>query len=233
VSENKNGGGDGSDLKKAMADAMRAVEEREAEAHSGRDADEETSDEASPDQASSDRPKGAGEAITESLLKAKNELQEALKQTQTEAQSMRDKWLRAAADLDNYRKRAQKEREDVQKFGNERLLRDFLPVLDDLDRVVASAAAKTDRESAAVIDGVRLVLKKFTDQLERHGVTSFDAAGKPFDPNLHEAVQQVVSDLPMGSVVDQLQRGFTISGRLLRPALVTVSLGPAKPGNES
>ncbi len=201
----------GSELKKAMADAIRSVEE-------GADETEE-------------RPqKQASEAVTESLLKAKDELQEVLKQTQTEAQSMRDKWLRAAADLENYRKRAQKEREDVVKFGNERLLKDFLPIIDDLDRVVASTSttATVDPQAQALVEGVRLVLKKFLGQLEKHGVTSFEAEGKTFDPNLHEAVQQVPSDKPMGAVVNQLQRGFLIAERLLRPALVTVSLGGGK-----
>lgn len=216
MSEKDNGGDGGSELDRAMADAVRSVEQREA-SNPGRIRAEDSSEEGEPD-----RPRDAGEAITESLLKAKNELSEALKQTQAEAQSLRDKWLRAAADLDNYRKRAAKEREDVVKFGNERLLRDFLPVIDDLDRVVASAPKSND----PVIEGVKLVLKKFLDQLEKHGVTSFDTEGKTFDPNLHEAVQQVPSDKPMGSVVTQLQRGYTLGGRLLRPALVTVSLGP-------
>lgn len=199
-------------LKEAIAEAARAVDEQESQG-AGR---------------------SAGEAVTESLLKAKNELQEVLKQTQTEAQSMRDKWLRAAADLENYRKRAQKEREDVVKFGNERLLKDFLPVVDDLERVVSSSSkASLDPQSQAVIDGVRLVSKKFLDQLEKHGVTSFDSQGKAFDPNLHEAVQQVASSQPMGTVVDQLQRGFMLGGRLLRPALVTVSIGGDSSENKS
>jgi molecular chaperone GrpE len=222
VSEKDNGGYDSSDpLKKAMADALRSAEEREA-SEPGRRPVEDSADEVEVEKPT----RGANEAITESLLKAKNELQEVLKQTQTEAQSMRDKWLRAAADLENYRKRAQKERDEVVKFGNERLLKDFLPVVDDLERVVSSAQkASIDPQSQAVIDGVRLVAKKFLDQLEKHGVTSFDSQGIAFDPNLHEAVQQVASAQPMGTVVDQLQRGFMIGGRLLRPALVTVSLG--------
>lgn len=202
----KQSGGD--DLNKAMADAVRAVESREG----GDNTD--------------DKPKSAGEAITESLLKAKAELEEVLKQTQAEAQSLRDKWLRSAADLENYKKRAVKEREDVVKFGNERILRDLLPTVDDLDRVVASAEASgSSPQTTAIVDGIKMVSKKFLDQLEKHGVATFEAVGQPFDPNMHEAVQQVASDKPVGTVVSQMQRGFTLSGRLLRPALVTVSLG--------
>src|SRR5262245_22788590 len=143
-----------------MADAVRSMEQREAANPNQRKADEGSEE-------GEDRPRDAAEAVTESLLKAKNELQEVLKQTQTEAQSMRDKWLRAAADLDNYRKRAAKERDEVVKFGNERLLKDFLPIVDDLDRVVGSAGAGGD-QAAAVVQGVKLVLKKFLDQLEKH-----------------------------------------------------------------
>jgi molecular chaperone GrpE len=220
------------DLDQAMAEAVRAVEERERSGNGtgtpGRH--EENGDQPSdtaPSEKAEER-KSASAAVTESLLKAKHELESALKQTQDEAKSLHDKWLRAAADLDNYKKRTAREREEVVKFGNERLLRDFLPVIDDLDRLINSMPAG-DPKTQPLIDGVRLIHKKFLDQLEKHGVTSFTAEGQPFDPNTHEAVQQMPSHLPVGTVVNQLQRGFTLSGRLLRPALVTVSLGPATP----
>src|SRR5262249_21153114 len=142
--------------------------------------------------------KSASDAVTESLLKAKKELEEALQQTKDEAKRFHDNWLRAAADLENYKKRAIKDREESEKFGNEKLLRDFLPVIDDLDRVIQSSGQVDDPKSKAVIDGVRLVQKKLLDQLERHHVTTFTSEGTPFDPNLHEAVQQIASDKPIG-----------------------------------
>jgi molecular chaperone GrpE len=246
VPENKRGsGGEASeapdDLSKAMADAVRAVEARERGASGDLPApeDEATTDDMPSDapQASAkpDKPEGksANDAVTEALIKAKHELESVLEQTQTEAKSLRDKWLRAAADLENYKKRAQKERDEVVKFGNERLLKDFLPVIDDLDRVVStSGVTSSEQQAQALIEGTKLVLKKFFDQLEKHGVVTFKSEGETFDPNLHEAVQQVHSDLPAGKVVTQLQRGYQLSGRLLRPALVTVSLGPAKPADD-
>lgn len=167
-------------------------------------------------------------AADEAMSQAQGALEEALEQTRKEAQELKEKWLRAAADLENYRKRAAREREDVQKFGNERLLRDFLPIVDDLERGI-EAVQTADQETAKdqMLDGVQLVLKKFLAQLERHGVTSFDAEGEVFDPALHEAVQQVPAEIEPGRVVTQLQRGFKINDRLLRPAIVVVSLGPA------
>jgi molecular chaperone GrpE len=190
---------DNHELEEAMADAVASVEGRE---------------------------RSAGEAVTEALIEAKRELGSALEQTQKEAEHFRDKWLRSAADLENYRKRAQREREDVEKFANEKLLKDLLPVLDDLDRALGMVGQNHPDDVQKVVEGMRMVQKKFVGQLEKHGVTTFDAVGKAFDPSLHEAVQQVNADLPAGSVANELQRGFLINGRLLRPALVTVSLGP-------
>lgn len=172
-------------------------------------------------------PASAGEAVTEAIIKAKHELEQVLDQTQKEAAQLREKWMRAAADLDNYRRRAAKEREDVQKFGIEKLLKDFLPVVDDLDRAVSVVGDASMGETASqLLNGVELVRKKFLSTLEKHGVESFEAAGTAFNPERHEAVQQVHADAPAGSVAQELQRGFLIHDRLLRPALVVVSLGP-------
>lgn len=183
----------------------------------------------------SDEPKsrGAGEAVTEALIGAKKELEDVLDQTQKEATSFRERWMRAAADLENYKKRASKEREEVQKFGNERLLKDLLPVLDDLDRAIEMIPAEADKAEMQLLDGVKLVRKKFLGQLEKHGVTTFDSRGEAFDPAQHEAVQQVHSEHPAGAVATELQRGFMINGRLLRPAMVTVSLGPSASGEDA
>jgi molecular chaperone GrpE len=214
--KNPDQAGEGSDnhsIEDAMAEAVASVEARERDA--------------------SDEPrKGAGEAVTEALIEAKKELESALQQTQKEAESFRDKWLRAAADLENYRKRAQREREEVEKFANEKLLKDLLPVLDDLDRAIGTVSASSD-EAKLVAEGVAMVQKKFVAQLDKHGVTTFESVGKAFDPSLHEAVQQVHADVPAGSVANELQRGFLINGRLLRPAMVTVSLGPKPQGEGS
>jgi len=134
-----------------------------------------------------------------------------------------DRYLRAAADLENYRKRAQKEREDVQKFGVERLLKDLIPILDNLERALQSAAADDP-----LAGGVRLVLRTFEEILGRHGVQAFSALGQPFDPRLHEALLQVATpDRPPGTVVLEHGRGFLLNDRLVRPAMVGVAVPPA------
>jgi molecular chaperone GrpE len=142
--------------------------------------------------------------------------------------------LRGAADLDNLRKRAVKEKEEVQKFGQERLLRDFLPVIDNLDRALEHATTAADFESFK--KGVAMTRKLFEDTLAKQGVRSFSSVGQPFDPRLHEAMSQVESTtVPPNQVVSELVRGYTLNDRLMRPALVAVSKAPpqaAQPGVE-
>jgi molecular chaperone GrpE len=180
----------------------------------------------------SESPDGTDPSASEAdLLQAKQTLEDQLAQLQKEASETKDRWLRAAADLENFKKRAAREREETLKFGNERLLKDFLPVLDDLDRAIEVMAQS--EEGQRFVDGVNLVRKKFLSQLERHDVTSFTSLGEAFDPARHDAVQQVHSaEVEAGRIASELQRGFTIGGRLLRPAMVVVSLGPDSGQNE-
>ena len=176
--------------------------------------------------------RGSGEVVTEAMIKARHELEQVLDQTRKEVENFREKWLRSAADLENYRKRAQREREETLRYGNEKLLRDFLPMLDDLERAI-DMSVKAAGENATLMDGVRLVHKKFITQLEKHGVATFEAVGEAFDPTRHEAVQQSHGEQPAGTVMTQLQRGFTLNERLLRPAMVVVSLGPESSSDSS
>jgi molecular chaperone GrpE len=134
-----------------------------------------------------------------------------------------ERFLRAAADLENYRKRAQREKEEVQRFGAERLLKDLLPVVDNLDRALAAAAPDDP-----LAGGVKLVLKVLEEALARHGVKSFHALGETFDPRNHEAILTVpAGDHLPGTVVLEHGRGFTLNDRLVRPALVGVAAAPA------
>lgn len=218
-----------------MAEAIEAVEAEERADQAVEDMLEVGDDEEEEEEivAGGDKPPAPPEPgapandVTSALLNAKHELEEVLAQTQKEAKNLHEKWIRAAADLENYRKRATRERDDIVKFGNERLLNEFLPVLDDLERTVESVAGAGDDASVeSLLEGVRMVVKKFLGNLEKHGVTSFDSAGQPFDPAQHEAVQQLHSDdAPAGTVAEELRRGFLLNGRLLRPAMVAVSLG--------
>jgi len=137
-----------------------------------------------------------------------------------------DRLLRAAAELDNFRKRAAREREDVQKFGNERLLKDLVPVIDNLDRAIAAAA-----EPGPLADGVKLVRRMFEEALAKHGVTIESALGKKFDPNRDEALAQVPdASAEPGTVVHEHGRAVFLNGRLVRPAMVAVAT-PAPAGD--
>jgi molecular chaperone GrpE len=160
-------------------------------------------------------------ALEAELARARDEGREA----QARLAEERDRHLRAAAELDNARKRAQREREEIQKFGAERLLKDLLPVMDNLDRALSAAA-----EGDPLAQGVRLVRKVLEEALAKHGVSVFSALSKPFDPRLHEALAQL--DAPgaePGSVVAEHGRGYLLHDRLLRPALVAVAAARAKP----
>jgi molecular chaperone GrpE len=139
-----------------------------------------------------------------------------------------EKMLRAAADLDNYKKRALKEKEEVQRFGIEKLLKDFLPVIDNLDRALAAVQSAADFESLK--KGVEMTRKLFEDTLGKHGVRSFSSKGQPFDPSRHEAMTAVETDeLPPNHVHTEALRGFMLNDRLVRPALVVVSRTPTAP----
>lgn len=135
-----------------------------------------------------------------------------------------DRQLRERAELENFKKRVARERMEALRFANEGLLRDLLPVIDNLQRALEHA--RTSREFEPIIAGVELVLRSFGETLERHGVKVVEARGAPFDPGRHEAIGHVESDQPPNTVVDEHQRGYMLHDRLLRPALVTVGKAP-------
>ncbi len=177
-----------------------------------------------PDSDGSAQPGGAAAGSggdKAALLQA--QLEESFKRARETGERLKDtheRLLRTAAEFDNYKKRAVKEKEDVQRFGSERLLKDFLPVMDNLERALEHAEQHDPRQ---VIEGVRLVQKLFENTLAKHGVTGFSAVGKPFDPNLHEALMQQDSDEPPGTVVSEMAKGYKLNDRLIRPAAVVVA----------
>ena len=188
---------------------------------------------ADPEEAGSARRRGEGEARAidpserEKSLAVQLELsQEKARETMERLKEAHDRYLRAAAELENYRKRAQKERDEVLRFGNEKLLKDLFPVVDNLDRAIAAAA---DDEPLA--KGVKLVRANLEAALAKHGVTSFSALGQPFDPAKHEALLQVATaDAAPGTVVLEHARGFLLNERLARPAMVGVAKPPETAG---
>jgi molecular chaperone GrpE len=152
-------------------------------------------------------------------------LRDALEAKTREAEEHRDRYLRAAAEFDNARKRTARERDEYTRYANESLLRELLPVLDNFER--ALQAARGEPAAAAVTAGVELTQRELLRVLEKFGVTSFPSVGQPFDPERHEAIARVpAQSQPEGTVVDETARGYLLNGRVLRPAMVTVASSP-------
>jgi molecular chaperone GrpE len=219
----------------AVEEALRAVEKRKAAP--GPEVETEVQVEVPGGEGAAPAvPAGAtleGLAAENAQLAAQLELSQAKgRETLEKLKEEHDRFLRAAADLENYKKRAQKEREEVQRFGNERLLKDLIPVVDNLERALA-AVAKDDPLSG----GVRLVLRQMEDALGRFGVKAFSAMGQPFDPRLHEALMSVATaESTPGTVVMEHGRGYLLNDRLVRPAIVGVAVAPgagSEPGVEA
>jgi molecular chaperone GrpE len=136
-----------------------------------------------------------------------------------------DQLLRALAEMDNMRRRAQRDREEQSRYAHEAVVRDLIPVLDNLDRALGAARAAGD--APRVVDGVELIQRELLRALERHGVTRFSAVGEPFDPTRHEAVARVISpDTPPDTVVHETLPGYLLHGRVLRAAMVAVAAAP-------
>lgn len=142
-----------------------------------------------------------------------------------ERDSAQQGYMRALADHENYRRRVLKEREEDRKFASYSLIRDLLPSLDNLRRAVDAARATAGSEQ--IVQGVSMVLKQIDEVFERQGAKPIVAVGQPFDPNLHEAIQQIPSaDHPAMTVLQEAERGYTLHDRVIRPSKVLVSKRP-------
>jgi molecular chaperone GrpE len=161
---------------------------------------------------------------TNSALDASADPASQLAQLQAEVSKYKDAALRAAADLDNYRKRVSRERDESVKYANTAFLERLIPILDNFE--LGLQAAQRAPEAAPIVAGLSMVYKQLQDFLASSGVEIIDAAGQTFDPNLHEALAQEESQVvPEGKVIRQVRRGYRLRDRLLRPANVVVSKG--------
>lgn len=142
-----------------------------------------------------------------------------------EVARLKDQLLRLAADFDNFRKRSRREIGDAERMAREELLRDLLPIFDNLERASQHAGAATDVQS--VVDGIGMVTRQFIDTLARLGVERIQTLGVAFDPAVHEAVQQIeTADQPPGAVCAEVLGGYRFGERLIRPAMVVVAKAP-------
>ena len=167
-------------------------------------------------QAKQPSPTAAGDADSD----------DAMAGLQADLDRFRDLALRSQADFDNYKKRAAREKEDAVKYANSSLLQRLVSILDNFE--LGLAAAKTEGTQSPIYSGMIIVQKQLNDLLEENGLQAIEAEGKKFDPNLHEAIAHEASDRPEETVIRQARRGYRFKDRLLRPARVVVSSGPAK-----
>jgi molecular chaperone GrpE len=166
---------------------------------------------------------GGGEQANPNPLESEiGALKQQLEAKEQEAKSNYDRLLRQTAELDNFKKRTAGERDEAIRFANEALVKDLLPVVDNLERAVAHASGGGNGKP--LVEGVELVLRQFLDVLMKHGAVQIQAVGQPFDPAKHEAMVQVESsDHETNSIVEEFQKGYIFRERLLRPALVSVA----------
>jgi molecular chaperone GrpE len=168
--------------------------------------------------------------ITEPGEVPEEECKDILTKKDEELKQLQDRILRMAAEMENTRKRLEREKADSISFANEGLMRGLLPVIDNMERALQHG--ENDPNCRSLIEGVTMTLKSFGDVLGKYGCIPFDSVGKAFDPNYHEAVmQQESSEHPERTVLQELQRGYTLHDRLLRPAMVIVS--KASPDSQS
>ena len=151
---------------------------------------------------------------------------------ESDLKTAQDRYLRLAAEFENYKKRTQKDQDEFRKYSNERLLKELLPVLDNLQRALQHGQASGNQEG--VLQGVELTVKKYLEILSRFGVTPIPTLGLPFDPAIHQAVAKVESKgHKPNTIVDEYEKGYYLHDRVLRPATVTVAESRGSDGRQS
>lgn len=177
-----------------------------------------------PSVSSDDATQPAPEGPSSEETPADEDLRVLLEQKESEIQSLKDRLLRQAADMENTRKRLERDRAEAVAYANESLIRELLVVVDNLERAIQHAEQDTDNQT--LLEGLKITHKHFLDTLARFGCRPFESRGKDFDPCFHEAIlQQETEESPPNTVIQEFQKGYTLHDRLLRPALVAVSKG--------
>ena len=161
--------------------------------------------------------------IIKALEKQNKKLKERNEKVEADIKEIKERYIRTLADIENLRKRTKKEVDDMKKYAITSILKDFLPVVDNLKRAI-DHVSEEEKNNNPLVEGVVLVYKQFQDALEKNSVKSFDSLNEIFDPTKHEALQMVENDeLPNNTIVTEYEKGYFIGDRLLRPAKVIVS----------
>jgi molecular chaperone GrpE len=170
-----------------------------------------------------------GQPDSESGPSNSSDLEQVLAAKTDEIKSLHDKYLRLAAEFENYKRLAQRDQREQAKFANETLLKELLPIVDNLQRAVNFS--KSSAGSEQLIEGVQLTLKQFFETLTKFGVKPITSVGEPFDPSRHQAVAKMESnDQPEHTIIQEHQPGYLLHDRILRAAMVTVAAAPREEG---
>ncbi len=220
-------------------EAAAPVESEEEEQDTTPEQDEDAAEEEVVEEAQEEEPPNPFELLLEKeraqvkLLKGALEAKKSeLEAMTTERDDFKTRLLRSAADLENFRKRKEREKDEIKKFGAEKVVSDLLPAIDNLERALEHA--EKSEEQSSITDGVKMVHRQLISALEKHAIKGFSAVGEKFDPQLHEAIQQIeTTEFETGVVMQEFQKGYFIHERLLRPAMTVVAKNVAPPAPEA
>ncbi len=170
------------------------------------------------------REKAREEKVKKVEEMTKQELLKEVKDTEKKSQENYDLYMRTYAEMENIKRRGIKERQELSKYANESLIKEILPVIDNLQKAISHA--QNDKNPSGLVEGIELTLDGLMATLEKAGLKEVEAEGKPFDPNFHEAISKQIDDkIAPGHVIIELQKGYVLNGRLIRPSMVVISEG--------
>jgi molecular chaperone GrpE len=176
-------------------------------------------------------PEGKEERQKEVDEMTREELLDKLKDVEKQSQENYDLYMRTYAEMENIKKRGAKERQDLAKFANESLIKEILPVIDSLEKALIHA--RDDANPSGLAEGIEMILQGLKNTLEKAGLKEVEARGKLFDPHFHEAISQQADDtVPPKHVIMEMQKGYTLNGRLVRPSMVVISQGNDEKNDE-
>ena len=170
------------------------------------------------------REKAREEKVKKVEEMTKQELLKEVKDTEKKSQENYDLYMRTYAEMENIKRRGIKERQELSKYANESLIKEILPVIDNLQKAISHA--QNDKNPSGLVEGIELTLDGLMATLEKAGLKKVEAEGRPFDPNFHEAISKQIDDkIAPGHVMTELQKGYVLNGRLIRPSMVVISEG--------
>lgn len=202
-------------------------EDDKIKAYKEMDKEEEKKAEGLKEQDESSREKSKEKKVKKIEEMTKRELLEKVKEIEIKAQENYELYTRTYAEMENIKKRGKKEKEELAKFANESLIKEILPAIDSLEKAISHG--NNDTNPSGLVKGLEMTLGGLMKTLTKSGLKEVEAVGKPFDPNFHEAISQQIDDkVAQGHIIMELQKGYLLNERLIRPSMVVISQGNSK-----